>query len=72
MARMIAMATALFAQMTHGSLELLDDARQTNQTLAFNNNLQANEPLQGHGDSFWSVAMELLREETRVAVEVVG
>ena len=71
-ARMIAMATALFAQMTHGSLKLLDDARQTNQTLAVNNNSQANEHPQGHGDSFGSVAMELPPEETQDAFEVVG
>ncbi len=40
---------------------------------ALNNNLQAIESPQGHGDSFWSVAMALPeREEEQEAFVVVG
>lgn len=42
-ARLIPMATVLSALVTHGSVKLLDDSRQTNQTFAVNNDLQANE-----------------------------
>ncbi len=61
--RMVAMATTLSDRVTHGSVRLLDDPRQTNQMLAVNNNLQAIESPQGHGDSFWSVAMALPERE---------
>jgi len=57
--RMIAMATAMNDRFTQGTVELVDDQRQENQLLAVNNNLQAVESPQGHGDSFWSVAMGL-------------
>jgi hypothetical protein len=71
--RMVAMATVLSARVTHGSVKLLDDPRQTNQMLAVNNNLQAIESPQGHGDSFWSVCMALPeRQESQEAFVVVG
>ena len=57
--RMVAMATTLSDKVQQGSVRLLDDARQTNQLQAVNNNLQAIESPQGHGDSFWSVAMAI-------------
>jgi len=67
------MATALPDQVKHGSVKLLDDPRQTNQMLAVNNNLQALESPQGHGVSFWSVAMALPeREESQETFVVVG
>lgn len=65
--RMIAMATTMNDRFTQGSVELVDDPRQQNQLLAVNNNLQAVESPQGHGDSFWSVAMAL-PELTRTTV----
>lgn len=61
--RMVSMATTLSDRVTHGSVMLLDDPRQTNQMLSVNNNLQAIESPQGHGDSFWSVAMSLPERE---------
>lgn len=36
---------------------LLEDSRQTNQILTVDNNLQAPETDEGHGDSFWSLAL---------------
>lgn len=67
------MATVSFDQVTHGSVRLLDDHRQTNQMLAVNNNLQAIESPQGHGDSFWNIAMGLPEwEERQEAFVVVG
>jgi len=71
--RMVAMATTLSDRVTHGTVKLLDDPRQTNQMLAVNNQLQAIESPQGHGDSFWSNAMALPeREERQQAFVVVG
>lgn len=71
--RMVSMATTLSDRITHRSVNLLDDPRQTNQMLAVNNNLQAVESPQGHGDSFWSNAMALPeREEAQEAFVVVG
>jgi hypothetical protein len=71
--RMVAMATTLSDRVTHRSIQLLDDPRQTNQMLAVNNNLQAIESPQGHGDSFWSNALGLPeREEEQEAFVVVG
>jgi hypothetical protein len=56
---MVAMASNLSDRMTQHTVELLDDQRQQNQLLAVNNNLQAIETPQGHGDSFWSTSMAL-------------
>jgi hypothetical protein len=71
--RIVAMTTTLSDRITHGTVSLLDDPRQTNQMLVVNNNLQAVESPQGHGDSFWSVAMALPeREEKQEAFVVVG
>ncbi len=52
-----AMATALDAALTTGSIRLLNDERQRTQLLAVNNDLQAIESPEGHADSFWSVAL---------------
>jgi hypothetical protein len=71
--RMVSMATTLSDRVTHGSVRLLDDPRQTNQMLAVNNNLQAVESPQGHGDSFWSIAMGLKeQEQSQEAFVVLG
>jgi hypothetical protein len=71
--RMVGMATILSDRVTHGSVKLLDAPRQTNQMLAVNNLLQAIESPQGHGDSFWSVAMALPeREKSQEAFVVLG
>jgi len=57
--QMVAMATPLSDRFTQRTVKLVDDARQQNQLLAVNNNLQAIESPQGHGDCFWSCAMAL-------------
>ena len=49
--RMVAMATNLSDRMTQRTVAMLDDQRQQQQLLAVNNNLQAIETPQGHGDS---------------------
>lgn len=70
---MVAMATTLSDRVTHGSVRLLDDPRQSTQMLAVNNQLQAVESPQRHGDSFWSVALAPPdREEQQEAFMVVG
>lgn len=66
--RMVAMATVLSDRITHGTVRLIDDPRQTNQMLAVNNNLQAIESPEGHGDSFWSNAMALPEFEQKQSV----
>lgn len=72
--RMIAMATAMNDRFTQHTVQLVDDPRQQNQLLAVNNNLQAVESPQGHGDSFWSVALALPEQsnKTEVGFWVVG
>lgn len=48
---------------TH-AIELLNAPRQINQMLAVNRDLKAVAGVEGHGDSFWSVAMAVLGFET--------
>ncbi len=60
-----AMATAFYQKVSRQEIGLIDDNRQTNQILAVNNNLDAIETSEGHGDSFWSIALALF-EETKV------
>jgi len=57
--QMIAWATTLSDRFTQHTVDLVDDPRQQNQLLAVNNNLQAIESPQGHGDAFWSNALGL-------------
>lgn len=57
--QMVAMATPMSDRFTQRTVKLVDDARQQNQLLAVNNNLQAIESPQGHGDCFWSCALGL-------------
>jgi len=66
--RMTAMGTVLSDRVTHKTVRLIDDPRQTNQMLAVNNNLQAIESPEGHGDSFWSAAMALPEYERQQSV----
>lgn len=42
---------------TSETIELINDQRQTNQILAVNSDLEAMQSPDGHGDSFWSVAL---------------
>ena len=44
----------------------MNDKRQTEQILAVNDNLEAVESADGHGDSFWSVALALNNEKPKV------
>ncbi len=53
------------------TVDLVDDPRQHNQLLAVNNNLQAVESPQGHGDSFWSVALALPEKDQQQEAFVV-
>jgi hypothetical protein len=68
--RMVAMATNLSDRMTQQTVELLDDQRQQQQLLAVNNNLQAIETPQGHGDSFWSVCLALPEKDQGMDVVI--
>lgn len=44
---------------------MLNDDRQKEQILAVDNNLNAMESPDGHGDSFWSNALALGREKRK-------
>ena len=52
-----AMATAMEAVFSDGKIELLDESRQSSQILAVSSDLVAVESPEGHGDSFWSIAL---------------
>jgi len=54
-----AMATNFDKALGNKAISLLPDTRQRNQILVVNNDLLAPETKEGHGDSFWSVAMSL-------------
>lgn len=49
--------------LTNRKVELVNDPRQRNQILIVNNDLQAPETPEGHGDSFWSVCLGLIDSE---------
>ena len=68
--RMVGMASTLSDRMTQHTIQMLDDQRQQTQLLAVNNNLQAIETPQGHGDSFWSTAMAIPDKEEGVAFDI--
>jgi len=53
------MATAWDKEVKGGKIEMLNDPRGLRQILAVNNELQAVETEEGHGDSFWSNAMAI-------------
>lgn len=57
-----AMATVLYKKVVSKEIELIEDQRQINQILAVNNDLQAMETSEGHGDSFWSNALAFTDE----------
>lgn len=44
-------------EVTAKNIQFIDDRRQINQMLVVDNNLVALESQEGHGDSFWSIAM---------------
>lgn len=56
------MATAFDLSIERDQIELLNDQRQTGQICIVNNDLQAPETPEGHGDSFWSIGMSFLDE----------
>lgn len=60
-----AMAVSLNTVVREGRCALIDDIRQIDQLLQVNNDLQAIESPQGHGDSFWSNALALWEEKER-------
>lgn len=57
------MAGAFDRAITAKEVELLNEPRQLNQILVVSNDLQAPETPEGHGDSFWSIAMTFLDTE---------
>jgi len=57
------MATTFEKLVNKKKIELIDDNRQTDQILCVNNDLDAVESPQGHGDSFWSIGMALYAAE---------
>jgi len=57
------MATAFDLAVERDQIELLNDSRQTGQICIVNTDLQAPETPEGHGDSFWSIALSFMDEE---------
>jgi reverse gyrase len=53
------MATNFEKMVENKEIELLNDRRMLDQILVVDNDLQALETPEGHGDSFWSIAMAL-------------
>lgn len=62
-----AMATAWDKDITNGNIELINDKRSLDQILIVNNELQAPETPEGHGDSFWGVGLTYRDMETEGA-----
>ena len=60
-----AMAASFSTVVIEGRCSIIDDVRQVDQILQVNNELQAIESPQGHGDSFWSNALALWEEKER-------
>lgn len=52
-----ALATEFEKAVTQKEITLIDDQRMRNQVLVVTNDLQARETSEGHGDSFWSIAL---------------
>ncbi len=57
------MAGALDRAITNKEIELLNIPRTLNQIMMVNNELQSPETPEGHGDSFWSVALSFMDME---------
>lgn len=57
------MAAQLDKSITQKAVEFLDNRRMLEQMLLVTNDLQAIETPEGHGDSFWSVALTFKHEE---------
>jgi hypothetical protein len=57
-----AMASNLSSVFNQTRIEILNEPRQFNQMLSVNNDLQAMEGPEGHGDSFWSSGLAILGE----------
>ena len=49
-------------------IELINNERMINQILVVNNNLDAIVTPEGHGDSFWSIAMAVIDKEIKSIV----
>ena len=62
-----AMASNFEKIINEGRMELINDNRMINQILCVNNNLDAIETDEGHGDAFWSIAMALSEETIKTA-----
>lgn len=57
------MANAFDRAITREEIELLNEPRTLNQILMVNNELQAPETPEGHGDSFWSICLTFNDQE---------
>lgn len=60
------MAAELDALISNKRITLLNDQRQVSQILAVTSDLNAMESPEGHGDSFWSNGLAVLREKENV------
>ena len=68
-----AMATGFEKKVKNNAVLLLDDSRQTRQILNCDNDLKSMETDEGHGDSFWSVAMAInAAESTGENIRFIG
>jgi len=65
-----AMATDFGKAVSEKFIELIDDPRMVRQILCVTNELEAVEGPEGHGDSFWSIAMCFKR--MKLSVEKIG
>jgi hypothetical protein len=57
------MAGAFDRAITNKEIELLNIPRTLNQILIVNNELQAPDTPEGHGDSFWSIGLSFMDQE---------
>ncbi|HLB57755.1 MAG: hypothetical protein A3F67_04215 [Verrucomicrobia bacterium RIFCSPHIGHO2_12_FULL_41_10] len=65
------MAAQLDKHITNGTIEFINDQRQIEQMLTVTNDLDAIETPQGHGDSFWSIALALNFENEQKMPEII-
>lgn len=57
------MAAAMDRSITNKNITFLNESRMLNQILIVNNDLQAPETPEGHGDSFWSIGLSFMDTE---------
>jgi len=65
------MAEGFDREVTNNTIELLPEERQRQQILMVDNNLKSPETPQGHGDSFWSIALAIDAARGGARVEMI-